>query len=377
MSARRLRAMFTKELKHITRDWRSLVMALGVPVMLLTLFGFALSLDVDRIPTLVYDQDQTSESRELIYRFFGSRYFEFHGNVNDYRAIQHAIDDGSVLMAIVIPRRYGENVTAGHQAGVQLILDGSDSNTASIARGYAENVLSTLDVDLKTTAQESRAGVHPAPAMDPRVRIWYNPTLESKNYIVPGLIAVILMIISALLTSLTIAREWESGTMEQLMSTPVRPAEMVLGKMLAFFVIGVVDSVVAVLVGVFIFDVPLRGNILMLTATTCIFLTGALFWGVLVSAVAKSQLLAYQIGILSSFLPAFLLSGFLYSIESMPEVIQIITYVFPARYFITILKGIFLKGVGLQVLWLPTLLLMVYAVIVFAAATRKLSAKLA
>jgi ABC-2 type transport system permease protein len=377
MSARRIRAMFTKELKHITRDWRSLVMALGVPVLLLMLFGFALSLDVDRIPTLVYDQDQTAESRELIYRFFGSRYFEFHGQVNDYRAIQNAIDEGSVLMAIVIPRRYGENVTAGHNADVQLILDGSDSNTASIARGYAETVLSTLDADVKTTAQESRAGVHPAPVIDPRVRIWYNPTLESKNYVVPGLIAVILMIISALLTSLAIAREWESGTMEQLLSTPVRPAEMVLGKMLAFFVIGIVDSTVAVLVGVLIFDVPLRGNILTLALTTCIFLTGALFWGILVSAVAKSQLLAYQFGILSSFLPAFLLSGFIYSIESMPAVIQVITYVFPARYFVTVLKGIFLKGVGLQVLWLPTLLLMIYAGVVFAAATRKLSAKLA
>jgi ABC-2 type transport system permease protein len=377
MSARRIRAMFTKELKHITRDWRSLVMALGVPVLLLTLFGYALSLDVDRIATLVYDQDQTAESRELIYRFFGSRFFEFHGQVNDYRAIQKAIDEGSVLMAIVIPRRYGENVTAGRNADVQLILDGSDSNTASIARGYAETVLSTLDVDLKTTAQESRAGAHPASVIDPRVRIWYNPTLESKNYVVPGLIAVILMIISALLTSLTIAREWESGTMEQLLSTPVRPAEMVLGKMLAFFVIGIVDSTVAVLVGVFIFDVPLRGNILTLALTTCIFLTGALFWGILVSAVAKSQLLAYQIGILSSFLPAFLLSGFIYSIESMPAVIQVITYVFPARYFVTALKGIFLKGVGLQVLWLPTLLLMIYAGVVFAAATRKLSAKLA
>lgn len=376
MNLRRVRAMFTKELRHIVRDARSLVMALGVPVLLLVLFGFALSLDVDRIPTLIYDQDRTAESRELIQKFAGSRFFQIRGYVNDYGPITEGIDRSRILMAVVIPTHFGERVAAGRKAEVQILLDGSDSNTASIARGYAETVVRSQDVELKTNAQLRRAGMKLVPPVDARLRVWYNSTLESKNYVVPGLIAVILQIISALLTSLTIAREWENGTMEQLLSTPVRPAEMVIGKMLAFFVVGVVDSLIAVLVGVFVFGVPLRGNLLLLTATTCIFLTGALFWGVFVSAVAKSQLLAYQIGILSSFLPAFLLSGFIYSVENMPVVIQVITYIVPARYFVVILKGVFLKGIGLEVLWLPTLLLMAYATIIFTAATRKLKAKL-
>ena len=376
MSGRRIRAMFVKELRHIVRDGRSLGMALGVPVLLLLLFGFALSLDVDRIPTLVYDQDRTAESRELIARFQGSRFFQIRGFVSDYGVIEREIDRGAVLLAVVIPQKYGERLTGGHRTQVQLLLDGSDSNTASIAKGYAETVVRGQDVVVKSAAQDRRAGIRMMVPVDARVRVWYNSTLESKNYVVPGLIAVILMIISALLTSLTIAREWESGTMEQLLSTPLRPAEMVLGKMLAFFVVGVVDSLIAVLVGVFVFEVPLRGNIFLLAATTGIFLVGALFWGIFISAVTKTQLLAYQLGILSSFLPAFLLSGFIYSVENMPGVIQVVTYIVPAKYFVTILKGIFLKGVGVEVLWVPILLLVVYAAIIFTAATNKLKAKL-
>ena len=352
MSARRIRAVFLKESRHIIRDIRSLAMALGMPVLLLVLFGYALSLDVDRIPTLIYDADGSPASRELIARFQGSRYFEIRGHVDGYREIEREIDAGRVLMAIAIPRNFSEKPV------VQILLDGSDSNTASIARGYAQTAIRSA----------TRAG---------GVRIWYNSTLQSKNYIVPGLIGVILMIISALLTSLTIAREWETGTMEQLLSTPVRPAELVIGKMLAFFIVGVIDTVVAVLVGVFIFDVPLRGSILLLGTTSCLFLVGALFWGILISAIAKTQLLAFQMGILSSFLPAFLLSGFIYATENMPVVIRTITYAIPTRYFITILKGIFLKGVGLEVLWLPVLLLAVWTVIVFVLATNKLKAKLA
>ena len=194
---------------------------------------------------------------------------------------------------------------------------------------------------------------------------------------VPGLIAVILQIIAALLTSLTIAREWEMGTMEQLLSTPLRPAEMVLGKMLAYFVVGVADALMAVLVGVFVFTVPLRGSLPLLAVSICVFLVGVLFWGIFVSAVAKTQLAAYQLGVLSSFLPAFLLSGFVYSIETMPPVIQVITHIVPSRYVVTILKGIFLKGVGLRVLWGELGFLALYAAIIFVLATRKVNQKLA
>ena len=377
MSYRRLRAVFVKELHHIVRDARSLGMALAVPVMMLVLFGFALSLDVDRIPTLVCDQDGTAASRDLIRQFEGSRYFTITRFTAGTDAIDRAIDRSEVLMGVVIPRNYSRDAGLGREAAVQILLDGSDSNTASIALGYAETVVRNYSLALRSDMQNRRGGAAFAPPVDARLRVWYNSSLESKNYVVPGLIAVILMIIAALLTSLTIAREWEMGTMEQILSTPLRPVEMVLGKMLAYFAVGLADAAIAVLVGLFLFQVPLRGSVLLLAASTCIFLFGALFWGIFVSASARTQLQAYQMGVLSSFLPAFLLSGFVYSIENMPRVIQVITRVVPARYFVSILKGIFLKGAGVRILWEELLFLALYAVIVFLLATRKLNRKLA
>jgi len=376
MSYRRMRAVFIKELHHITRDSRSLALALALPVLMLLLFGFALSLDVDRIPTMIYDQDRTAESRALVRQFEGSRFFEVRGMVRDYATIERAIDRSRILMGVVIPLDYAEKLAAGQEAQVQILLDGSDSNTASIALGYAESLVRGYSLELRTLALNRRAGERLTPPVDARLRVWYNSSLESKNYVVPGLIAVILQIIAALLTSLTIAREWEMGTMEQILSTPLRPAEMVLGKMFAYFAVGLADATIAVLVGVFVFEVPFRGSLPLLAVSTCVFLFGALFFGIFVSAAARTQAAAYQMGILSSFLPAFLLSGFVYSIETMPWVIQVITHIVPARYMVTILKGIFLKGVGLSVLWGELGFLTLYALIVFLLATRKLNQKL-
>jgi ABC-2 type transport system permease protein len=377
MSHRRLRAVFVKELHHITRDVRSLGMALAVPLMMLLLYGYALSLDVDRVPTLIFDQNDTPASRDLIRQFQGSRFFDVRGFVNGYDAIQRAIDRNQILMAVVIPRDYSEKVVSGREAPVQILLDGSDSNTASIVLGYSENVIRGYSMRLRTETMNARGGETLTTPVDARLRVWYNSSLESKNYVVPGLIAVILQIIAALLTSLTIAREREMGTLEQLLSTPLRPVEIVLGKMMAYFVIGVADAAIALLVGLYIFGVPLRGSILVLSVSICIFLFGALFWGVFISAASQSQLQAYQMGVLSSFLPAFLLSGFVYSIETMPGIIQVITHVIPARYVVTIMKGVFLKGVGLEVLWGELGFLGLYAAIIFLLAVRKMNRKLA
>jgi ABC-2 type transport system permease protein len=314
MNLRRTGAVARKEFIHIWRDPRSLIMALAVPLLLLLLFGYALTLDVDRIPTLIYDSDQTPQSRELIERFRGSRYFQIIGTTNDYRTIETQIDQDKCLLALVIPHRYGRNILAGDTAKVQLLLDGSDSNTASIALGYAEALLKTFNFELQSEALEKKGtGIIFMP-VETRLRVWYNHELESKNFIVPGLVAVILMIISALLTSLTIAREWEMGTMEQLLSTPLRSTELVLGKMIAFFALGMVDALMAIGIGVLIFRVPLRGSPLLLFTTTCIFLFGALCMGIMISAMARQQLIAYQLGIITSFLPAFLLSGFVFAI---------------------------------------------------------------
>jgi len=377
MSFRRLRAVLIKELHHITRDARSLGMALAVPVMMLLLYGYALSLDVDRIPTLIYDQDRTEASSDLCRQFQGSRFFQVRGFVDSYAPIERGIDRNQVLIGVVIPRDYSRNVGSGREAPVQILIDGSDSNTAAIALGYAETVVRNYSLHLRAEAQNRRGGQQMAPPVDARLRVWYNSSLESKNYVVPGLVAVILQIIAALLTSLTIAREWEMGTMEQLLSTPLRPVEIVLGKMMAYFVVGLADATIVLLAGLFIFKVPLRGSVLVLAVSLCVFLFGALFWGVFVSAAAKTQLQAYQMGLLSSFLPALLLSGFVFAVESMPPVIQVISRIVPARYVVTIMKGVFLKGVGLRILWGELGFLALYALIIFWLAVRKMNRKLA
>jgi ABC-2 type transport system permease protein len=377
MNARRTRAMFLKECRHIARDSRSLIMALILPMFQMLLFGYALNLDVDRIPTLIYDADHSADSRALIERFRGSRFFEIEGFVDNYAAIEKAVDKSKVLIGLAIPRDYSQRIGAGDQANVQVLLDGSDSNTASIALSYVESLVQNYALQVRSDGQERRAGLPLTPPVEARLRVWYNSTLESSNYIVPGLIAAMMMVIAALLTSLTIAREWEMGTMEQLLSTPVRASEIVVGKMLAFFVVGLVDTLIAVLVGIFVYGVPFRGSAWMLALSTMIFLAGAFFWGILVSAVARSQLFAFQMGLVTTFLPAFLLSGFLYAIENMPVPIQIITHVVPARYFVTIVRGIFLKGIGMRLLWGQLLFLAVFAALVFWMAERKMRQKLA
>jgi ABC-2 type transport system permease protein len=369
--------MARKEMLHILRDARSLAMALALPVFMILLFGYALTLDVDRIPAVVYDRDQTPESRELISKFEGSRYFSLRGRVTSYGAIEKRVDRGECMLGIVIPEDYSRDLVSGREAQVQLILDGSDSNTASIARGYVTVLTQTYNLERLSVMQNRSGAGHLSIPIDGRMRIWFNSEMKSKNYVVPGLIALVMMIIAALLTSLTIAREWEMGTMEQLLSTPVRPQEIVLGKMLAYFALGIADMIIAIVVGVTIFRVPMRGSYMFLVCTACVFLVGALCWGILLSAAARTQVLAYQLGMLSSFLPAFLLSGFVFSIENMPVPIQVVTHFFPARYFVTILKGIFLRGVGMEVLWWEVALLLAYAGVVFLVATRRMRQKVA
>jgi ABC-2 type transport system permease protein len=377
MNIRRTRAVARKEFLHILRDPRSLIQALALPILMLMLFGYGLTLDVDRISTLVYDYDRTPESRDLIARFQGSRYFQIQGMAGSYGEIEQAVDEDRCVLGVVIPRNYARDLLAGQNAQVQLILDGSDSNTASIALGYASSVAQSYAFELRAKALNRRSGARLVSPVDGRLRIWYNSGLKSKNYIVPGLIALIMMIIGALLTSLTLAREWEMGTMEQLLSTPLRPPEVALGKMLAYFTLGIVDMFITIVAGVTVFQVPMRGSYLFLVATGCVFLIGALFWGIMLSAVARTQLIAYQLAMLTSFLPAFLLSGFVFAIETMPLPIRLVTYLFPTRYFVTILKGIFLRGVGLEVLYVEVLLLVLYAAMVFLIATRQLKQKVA
>ncbi len=368
MSFRRWKAVAYKEFLHILRDPLSLYMALAMPLLLLLLFGYALSLDVDQIPTAIHDLDRSVESRELIERFRGSRYFRLVEAVERPKDLDRAILRSQALIGINILPGFAADLQAGREAKVQLILDGSDSNTANIALGYAEGLVLIYGAE--------RQGVK-ASGVDTRVRVVFNSDLKSRNYIVPGLIAVILMIVAAVLTSLCVAREWENGTMEQLLSTPLQPVEFLLGKLAAYFAVGMIDMAIAIATGLLLFDVPLRGSPLLLVGTSALFCLGALCWGILLSTVTRNQLIAYQLSMLSSFLPAFLLSGFIYSLENMPQAIQVLSHVVPARYFVTILKGIFLKGIGWEFLWAEILALGVYGVVVFRVAVGKMKQKVA
>lgn len=376
MNLLRVWAMSRKELLHIARDPRSLGMAIAIPMLLLVLFGYALTLDVDNVPLVVWDQDGSHASRAFVSRFTGSPYFSLRGYVENDRQLERAVDSGKALVGLVLPPDFAGRVDSGREVPVQLIVDGSDSNTATIAMGYADGVVRAYSQELASRQIRRRAGVEPAWPLEVRPRVWFNPELESKNYIIPGLIAVIMMVIAALLTSLTVAREWERGTMEQLISTPVKGRELILGKLLPYFAIGMFDVLLAVLMGEFLFQVPLRGNVALLFAMAAIFLAGALALGMTISIVTKSQLLASQVAMVLTFLPAFLLSGFMYAISNMPQAIQWVTYLIPARYFVALLKGIYLKGIGLNILMPEAGLLTLFALLMLALANGKFHKKL-
>lgn len=376
MKLRRLWAVARKEFLHVLRDPRSLGMAVAIPMLMLVLFGYALTVDVDNVPMVVWDQSGSEASAELVSRFFGSRYFSRAGSVHSYAEVEQAIDARRAIAALVIPADFSQRVGAGRRVPVQLILDATDSNTATIAQGYAEAITRAYSQQVAVDKLRRAGGGQIRPPLEARPRIWFNADLESRNSIVPGLIAVIMMVIAALLTSLTVAREWERGTMEQLISTPIKGTELVFGKAVPYFVIGMLDVLLAVLMGQFVFHVPLRGSAWLVFGMGAVFLAGALAMGMLISIAAKSQLLASQIAMTTTFLPAFLLSGFQIPISNMPRPIQLITYLVPARYFVEILHGIYLKGVGLEVLGVQAGLLAVYGAAMVLLANVKFKKKL-
>lgn len=373
----RLKAIARKEFVQILRDRRSLGLALSIPVLLLLLFGYALTLDVERIPTAVYDQDRTPESRELIDRFGQSQYFQLREAVFSYPRLQSLIDSGQISLGLVVPADFSRNLALNRETVVQLLLDGTDANTANIALGYASSIAQLYSQEI-LARKMNRLGVSRiAPPLQPRIRIWFNPDLESKNFIVPGLIAIIMAILSAILTSGTISREWERGTMEQLISTPVGKWELILGKMIPYFLIGLADLALTVMMGEYLFQVPLRGSAPLLFALSSLFLLGAIGQGIVVSIITRNQLLSNQVAIILSYLPTFILSGFIYPIEHMPRFIQLITYIVPGRYYVSILKGVYSKGIGLESLWPEALLLLAYGGLMLFWSWRRLEKRIA
>ena len=363
MNLSRTWAVAKKEWIQIRRDTRSLALAFGLPLFLLVFFGYAIQFDVEDIRMAVLDESHTQDSRRLVEAFEASDLFLVTEALTRASQAEDRLTRGGATAVLHIPPDFAARIGRG-DAVVQFLLDGSDANTATLALGYADVLVADFSAEVAEQSGLGRVGIQPD------VRVWYNPTLESRNMIVPGLVAVIMAVIAALLTALTIAREWERGTMEQLVATPVGRLEVIVGKLLPYLAIGLLDVAFTVACGVFLFQAPLRGSIPLLAVLTFVFLVGALGFGIFVSAALRNQLTALQAALLGSMLPSLLLSGFLYDIDGMPAVLKGVSYLVPARYFITVTRGIFLKGVGIEVLWGDALFMVAYAGLGIALATR-------
>ncbi len=364
LSPTRLRAISRKEWIQLKRDPRSMILAFALPLLLLVFFGYAITWDVEEIRLALVDHDRTSTSRQLVEALEASNLFRVTARPASESEADVLLTRSEVRAILIVPRGFTSHLRGSETATLQVLVDGSDANTATIALNYAEAVVGGFSSRIT-----SRGGGR-APPVAAETRVWYNPTLASRNMIVPGLIAVIMSIIAAMLTALTIAREWERGTMEQLASTPVGRAEVVLGKLLPYLLIGLFDVALTVVVGMWMFGTPLNGSIVELALLTLLFLTGALGLGIFISAAVKSQVLATQVAMVATYLPAVLLSGFLFDIASMPGPLRAVTFLIPARYFVTVTRGIFLKGVGLEVLWPQALFMAAFAVVGLSLATR-------
>jgi len=376
MSFTRFLAVAKKEVVQILRDSRSLIIVLIMPVILVLLFGYGVNLDLKGLPVYVYDRDGSQQSQDLLKRFQASEYFNVVRVVNDYPALTRSLDDGHAKMGIVVPWDFSQRLHDGRSAQIQALVDGSDDNTANILIGYAQAVVQSYSSDIQLQWLRDRGQVVQPAAVSVETRTWYNEDLESSAFIVPGVLALVMSVIGAFLTSLTIAREWERGTMEQLISTPVTPLEIMLGKLVPYFTIGMFDVIVCALIAIYWFQVPFRGSFLTLLVSSALFMVVVLSLGFFISVIAGSQLAASQMALLITFLPAFLLSGFLYSIEQMPIILQWITRVLPARYYVSVLKKIFLKGTPTALLYVDLVPLAVFALVLALLATHSFHKRL-
>jgi ABC-2 type transport system permease protein len=355
----RIPAIAKKEFIHIIRDWRTLVMAFGLPLVMLILFGYAITFDIREIRLAVFDADRSSQSAKLLERFTSSGYFKIKAYTDSDRALGNFLDIGLAQIAMSVPKDYSKNISRNENVKIAVLVDGAESNSANIAAGYVTKILSdtTIEFAMDYVRSLGVSNPPPIPQIDLRCRYWYNDELRSQNYIIPGLIATIMMVMTAILTSLTIVKEREVGTLEQLISTPVRTYEIMIGKIIPYFIIGMIDSIMVALIGVLVMGVPFRGSVWLFLSGTALFAMAGLGIGLRISTAAQNQVVAMQMALLSSMLPSFLLSGFVFAIKNMPAWVQAITYIVPARYFLVVLRGIFLKDAVFSMLWLEFLFL--------------------
>lgn len=366
----RLAAIVRKEALHIRRDVPSLLIVVAMPLVLMVAFGYGVSFDIKHIPVCAYDREGSQQSQDVLKHFQASEYFDVVQTVEAFPALIHAIDTGACRLAIVIPQDFSQRLNAGGPVSIQAVLDAADNNTANVSISYSEAVVQAYSQQLRFDwlQRHGRSGVRAPLNVD--IRTWFNEDLESAVNIVPGVVVIVMAVIGAFLTSLTIAREWERGTMEQLISTPVTPLEVMMGKLAPYFMIGMLDTALCVGMAVWWFEVPFRGRWSVFFLSSSLFLVVVLSLGYVISVVAKSQLIASQAGLLATFLPTFLLSGFIYPIDQMPAFIRLMTHLIPARFFMTSTRDVFLKGTPLPLLRDDLLALAVFAVILTVLATR-------
>jgi len=377
MSWRRIRYIVKKEFIQIRRDPKMLRIVLVAPVFQLIIFGYAVTTDIKHVPTAVVDADRTRQSRDLVSRFANSGYFDVNFHLETPRDTGPLLASGRAQAAIWIPKGFAKDLALGRSAALQIVLDGTDSATAGVVMGYAGGIVRRFSEDvLSERMQRVRLRLAHTPGIDERIRVWYNPDLKSVNYMVPGVLCMILLIVTMLLTSLAVVREREIGTLEQLIVTPIRTVELIIGKTIPFIAIGYVDVTLILLVARWHFGVPIAGSIPLLLMLTGVFLMTTLGVGLFVSTVSRTQ----QQAMMTTFfimMPSILLSGFMFPIENMPRPVQYFTYLLPLRYYLEIIRGIFLKGVGLDVLWPNAAALLVFGIVILTLSALRFAKRIA
>jgi ABC-2 type transport system permease protein len=369
-------AVFRKEVIHIRRDPFSLLQIILMPVILLLLYGYALTFDIKNVTLAIYDQENSQLSGDFINRFRGTEYFQIVRFTASYAELEHLVTRRQVQVGLLLPFDFSRQYQTGKTAVVQALVDGTDSNTANIVLGYVQAVAAAYNQTLLVQRLTTKGPVRLEMPVDNQVRYWFNEELESRNYIVPSLIAVIMMMVGAMLTSLTIVRELERGSLEGLLATPIKKTELLLGKLGPYFIIGMFDMLIVMAMGQFLFQVPLRGSPLLLIGLSAIFMIATLGQGLLISVTSDNQMQAFQMVMLTTFLPAFFLSGAIFAIYLMPLPLQIASFCVPARYLVTISKGIYLKGIGIKVLWPHVLMLLGSGILLVLAAIAKFAKKI-
>jgi len=356
-----------KEFLQFKRDKRMFMVVLIAPVIQLILLGYAATLDVKNIHTVVFDQDRTSESRGLINNFEKSGYFTIDYYVTNYDDLTKLIDNGDALMGLVIPTDFSKNLGAQKTTQLQTIFDGSDGNKTAIASGYVQGIISSYSQNLIVEILE-RKGIKKSlmGSIQPEVRVWYNPDLTTRSYMLPSIVGLIIMLVTTSLTSLAIVKEREIGTLEQLIVTPIKPYQMILGKIIPFSILGFISVTIVMSVMRFWFQIPIRGSFVYLFFSAFLFMLSTLGLGLFISTISKTQMQAMITSAFGIMMPMIFLSGFTFPIENMPQTIQYFTYLIPLRYFIVILRGIVLKGIGIEDLWIETLLLFLFGILILA-----------